>query len=223
MAHGIGGRPYPRVEPDVRLYRSLQQDPPYVFFPSEKKQGYFPYSRVPRFIDSSWHYPIMRKIRMAQEGEALYQLLPEANPDDYPWENMEDDLVGIRNQDPTVGCVERWRWEEYCYEKLQARSHRYHGKDQHCYVCKKRESYYQRLYCCIICDDVYMCRQHSIFPACIPVMTPICCLHSRWTRGIGSWNPRGGYPYIPELHRKPLKEKELWMDARHHHDDEDGP
>eukprot|EP00971_Amphidinium_carterae_P211593 4198466-Amphidinium_carterae.1 len=104
MAHGIGGRPYPRVEPDVRLYRSLNQTPPWVFFPSEKKQGYFPYACVRRFIDS-W-YPIMKTIRMAQEREALYELLPDTNPDHYPWEDVEDDLVGITNRDPTHGCVE---------------------------------------------------------------------------------------------------------------------
>eukprot|EP00971_Amphidinium_carterae_P011962 235990-Amphidinium_carterae.1 len=208
MAHGIGGRPYPRVEPNVRLYRSLNQDPPWAFFPSEKKQGYFPYSCVRRFIDSSWWYPIMKKIRMAQEREALYELLPETNPDEYPWEDIEDHLVGIENRDPRTGPVERWRWEQYWYDKLQARSFRRsleYGPLPVCYVCRKTGTWSASLSRCIICDDVFMCREHSIFPACLPVRTPICCLHSRWTRGVGSWNPRGGYPYIPELHRKPLK------------------
>eukprot|EP00971_Amphidinium_carterae_P284775 5653733-Amphidinium_carterae.1 len=215
MAHGVGTRPYPRVEPDERLYRSLVQDPPWVFFPSEKKRGYFPFSCVRRFIDSSWWYPIMKLIRITQEREALFELLPEANPDHYPWEDVEADLVGIENRDPTIGCVERWRWEEYCYEKLQDRSHRSCRRQvprPQCYVCGggpgdyDRRYHDDRLYCCIICDDVWMCRTHAIFPACLPVRTPICCLHSRWTRGIGSWNPRGGYPHIPELHRRPLKQ-----------------
>eukprot|EP00971_Amphidinium_carterae_P077737 1537073-Amphidinium_carterae.2 len=225
MAHGVGTRPYPRVEPNVRLYRSLAQDPQWVFYPSEKKQGYFPYSCVRRFIDASYRYPIMKTIRMTQEREALYELLPEANPDEYPWEDMEDDLVGLTNLDPTVGMVPRWRWEEYCYENLQARSHRsrgHHDPVRKCYVCKFTE-HRSRLYGCIICDDVFMCREHAVFPACLPVRTPICCKHSRWTRGVGSWNPPGGYPYIPELHRGPVKEPELWLDAKLSHDDEEGP
>eukprot|EP00971_Amphidinium_carterae_P162625 3223881-Amphidinium_carterae.1 len=50
----------------------------------------------------------MKLIRITQEREALYELLPEANPDHFPWENMEDDLVGIENRDPAHGVVERW-------------------------------------------------------------------------------------------------------------------
>eukprot|EP00971_Amphidinium_carterae_P332585 6466807-Amphidinium_carterae.2 len=170
----------------------------------------------------------MKLIRITQEREALYELLPETNPDHYPWGDQEEDQVRFppTNRDPAYGIVARWRWEEYCYENLQARSHRNYRRlvpRPKCYVCNSDPVRDERLYCCIICDDVWMCRTHAIFPACLPVRTPICCLHSRWTRGIGSWNPRGGYPYIPALHRRPLKEPELWVDARLPHDDEDGP
>eukprot|EP00971_Amphidinium_carterae_P279457 5547601-Amphidinium_carterae.1 len=89
----------------------------------------------------------MKLIRITQEREALFELLPEENPDRFPWEDMEDDLVGIENRDPTLGVVERWRWEEYCYDKLQARSHRSHGfygPVPKCYVCEKRMDHFQR-------------------------------------------------------------------------------
>eukprot|EP00971_Amphidinium_carterae_P274388 5445156-Amphidinium_carterae.1 len=144
MAHGIGTRPYPRVEPDVRLYRTLTQDPPWVFFPSEKKQGYFPYSCVRRFIDSSRYYPIMKLIRITQER---YELLPEKNPDHYPWPELEEDHVRFppTNRDPHDGVVARWRWEEFCYENLQARSHRTYSHLRprpQCYVCQGEEEEY---------------------------------------------------------------------------------
>eukprot|EP00971_Amphidinium_carterae_P335146 6470833-Amphidinium_carterae.1 len=215
-AHGTGGRPYPRIGPQDVPSPYLEEYPPVIHFPSEKGKGYFPYSCVPRFCDvgipGSWYTPALKEIRIAQERKALYELLPEEEqPDNYPWEYMEDNLKGLWNQDPTTGPVERWRWEEYCYEKLQSRC--YNGRPRYdrprnsprdplrpeCYVCKKPPTPQQYgLYRCIICDDVYMCRKHAIFPACIPVRTPICCAHSRWTRGVGSWNPPGGYPYIKE-------------------------
>eukprot|EP00971_Amphidinium_carterae_P349443 6491020-Amphidinium_carterae.2 len=97
------------VRPTELLSPSLARDPPLVFFPSEKGQGYFPFSCVPRFIDVStvsWRYPIMKEIRMAQERKALYEILPEELPDDYPWSDWEDDIKGTTNEDPTIGAVE---------------------------------------------------------------------------------------------------------------------
>eukprot|EP00971_Amphidinium_carterae_P265640 5270045-Amphidinium_carterae.1 len=82
----------------------------------------------------------MKTIRMAQEREALFELLPETNPDNYPWEDIEEHLVGTENRDPRSGPVERWRWEQYHYDQLQARCFRRelsYGPIAKCYVCKK--------------------------------------------------------------------------------------
>eukprot|EP00971_Amphidinium_carterae_P129816 2571233-Amphidinium_carterae.3 len=112
------------------------------------------------------------------------------------------------NECPHSGMVERWRWEEYCAEELQAR------------VCRKTEQDgITTLARCLICLDVYMCRRHSIFLACIPLNVPICCLHSRWTRAPFSWNPRGGYPLIQDTRRQ-VPVPEVWHNAKHPHDDE---
>eukprot|EP00971_Amphidinium_carterae_P032061 631414-Amphidinium_carterae.2 len=64
---------------------------------------------------------------------------------------------------------------------------------------------------CLICEDVYMCAEHSIHAKCLESFARICCRHSRYTPGRGSWNPKGGYPKLEGLPNIPKQER--WQDV----------
>eukprot|EP00971_Amphidinium_carterae_P305444 6069820-Amphidinium_carterae.1 len=81
-----------------------------------------------------------------------------------------------------------------------------------CYVCKKGPDALVQLTKCAACNNVFTCREHRIFLDCIPTGNgiAICCRHTRYTPGVGSWNPVGGYP--PLFETSEVKEEEEWLE-----------
>eukprot|EP00971_Amphidinium_carterae_P163283 3237305-Amphidinium_carterae.2 len=81
-----------------------------------------------------------------------------------------------------------------------------------CYVCKKGPDTRVQIIKWAACNNVFMCREHRIFLDCIPTGNgiAICCRHTRYTPGLGSWNPVGGYPPLFEVSE--VKEQERWKE-----------
>eukprot|EP00971_Amphidinium_carterae_P096203 1903732-Amphidinium_carterae.1 len=101
---------------------------------------------------------------------------------------------------------------EQCYGTFRtSRECRYY-----CYVCKKGPEATVTLNRCAACNNVFMCREHRIFLDCIRGSIPtghgisICCRHTRYTAGVNSWNPKGGYPPLYETSE--VKEEEEWLE-----------
>eukprot|EP00971_Amphidinium_carterae_P301048 5981689-Amphidinium_carterae.1 len=113
-----------------------------------------------------------------------------------------------------------WNWDFYCCMQQEYRCltlpsenkmHRYY-----CYVCEKpgtkpRHPDEAEMFKCLICEDIYMCRTHSIFLMSLGSSARVCCRHSRYTPGHGSWNPEGGYP--PLVDKPHIAKQERWQDV----------
>eukprot|EP00971_Amphidinium_carterae_P070066 1386463-Amphidinium_carterae.1 len=109
-------------------------------------------------------------------------------------------------------------WYNYCMRQTLLRNYEENDyKHYFCYVCKKTDSPDKRppkekrlLTRCLICFDVWMCREHIITLNCLDSPMGICCRHTRYTPGWGSWNPTGGYPELTEFPIIPKAER--WQD-----------
>eukprot|EP00971_Amphidinium_carterae_P061896 1225881-Amphidinium_carterae.4 len=97
---------------------------------------------------------------------------------------------------------------KYCYDDPTPCQ----GLKHYCYVCKKGPDARVQLNRCAACSNVFMCKEHRIFLDCIPTGhgLSICCRHTRYTAGILSWNPIGGYPQLNENFE--VKDEELWVE-----------
>eukprot|EP00971_Amphidinium_carterae_P242589 4816654-Amphidinium_carterae.1 len=155
------------------------------------------------------------------ERRALFETLDLSNPDDYPWPgNAVRGDPDHENEDPTQGPMSWWNWDFYCCVQTEYRFLTVPPEDRmhyyHCYVCNKpgtRPNHPDNaeLFKCLICEDVYMCKEHSIFLQCLESATRICCRHNRYTPRHGSWNPVGGYPPLAD---KPfIAKQERWQDT----------
>eukprot|EP00971_Amphidinium_carterae_P174467 3458586-Amphidinium_carterae.3 len=139
-------------------------------------------------------YPWIRQVTIT--GEVLGARGPEATPEHENLFYWTSPFAKDRRE------VERYRADNRCrYEG----SSRPPGSRTWCYVCQvghPRNSTRStpQLARCQFCVDVYMCFNHCIWLACMgPRSTDvICCRHSRFTPGIQSWNPEGGYPVLEE-------------------------
>eukprot|EP00971_Amphidinium_carterae_P011261 221550-Amphidinium_carterae.1 len=82
----------------------------------------------------------------------------------------------------------------------------------YCYVCKRGQDAAVQLNKCAACNNVFLCREHRIFLDCFPTGhgLSICCRHTRYTPGVLSWNPVGGYPQLCETSE--VKEEEEWLE-----------
>eukprot|EP00971_Amphidinium_carterae_P178686 3544644-Amphidinium_carterae.1 len=137
---------------------------------------------------------------MEAERKALYEFLNYPNPDEYPWPGNKAFIdPHCTNDDPEKGPMSCDLWYNYCMRQTLLRN--YEEKDfKHyfCYVCKKTDSPDKRppkgnrlLTRCLICFDVWMCREHII---------TLNCLDS----------PMGGFPELTEFPIIPKAER--WQD-----------
>eukprot|EP00971_Amphidinium_carterae_P262259 5201870-Amphidinium_carterae.1 len=186
-----------------------------------KEKGRYPFSKVQRMPDIVPGDGRSNKERDRMERRALFETLDLSNPDDYPWPGsaVRDD-PDHENEDPTQGPMSWWNWDFYCcvqteYRCLQLppedKMHRYY-----CYVCEKPGTRPEHpdsaeLFKCLICEDVYMCKEHSIFLKSLGSSARVCCRHNRYTPGHGSWNPVGGYP--PLMDKPHIAKQERWQDV----------
>eukprot|EP00971_Amphidinium_carterae_P038661 760115-Amphidinium_carterae.2 len=172
-------------------------------------------------VEIHWKAIASKEIRRWQERKAFFERTKLPNPDAYPWHedcaNMED----LRDMAPfEIGNVcSRARWQlgtrgwlrDYCYQEYTTTQA---GLRYWCYVCLKGGGRDVPLARCAACDNVFMCMEHRIFPDCMHNFydnrITICCRHSRYTPGLGSWNPMGGYP--PLKHTSEVKKQEDWRE-----------
>eukprot|EP00971_Amphidinium_carterae_P008580 169187-Amphidinium_carterae.1 len=201
MAEHTG--PYALSDPEceglVRLYPSSRPRPPMGMqkpYPwmenmhpitSEStcpaEQGCYPFSVVKRLPDVIPGNEESHKQRMEMERKALYELLKSPNPDEYPWRGAPEFIDPYcRNNDPEKGPMNCDVWYSYCMRQTLLRnSEEYDCLNYFCYVCKKTDSVKTRppkgpraLSRCLICYDVWMCREHSIKLACLDSPMGIC-------------------------------------------------
>eukprot|EP00971_Amphidinium_carterae_P281143 5582199-Amphidinium_carterae.3 len=199
------GRPYPALEEHIVVYRS------------EIGNGSYPLSSIPVFSDvtgdpngfpkdKTWLQT--REIRRFQERKAFFEETGYRNPDVIP--RRREDEFRDRPEPPwyTYGFRCYHDLMKICYDDpTPSRSLRHW-----CYVCKKGPEATVQLNRCAACNNVYMCQEHRIFLDCIPTGhgLSICCRHTRYTPGILSWNPVGGYPPLNEISE--VKEQEEWLE-----------
>eukprot|EP00971_Amphidinium_carterae_P135515 2684966-Amphidinium_carterae.1 len=163
----IGGRPYPQLVKDQVVYRS------------EKGNGTYPLSIVPRFSDVTDRKPgrirdddwlRTREIRRAEERKALFEQTTFLRPDSYKWGDEGEKLSYQPGIDITLTPCPRWQWHVTCMHKMREAC--YPGPeglppDVRCYVCNKGPDQLVELARCLACNNVYMCNEHRIFPDCI--------------------------------------------------------
>eukprot|EP00971_Amphidinium_carterae_P336227 6472471-Amphidinium_carterae.1 len=215
-----GPRPHRLRSWRNRLYPELNEPPePTVIYKHE--EGRYPFSCVQKLPDVD---PTRRgsiEERRIAERKAIFEVIGDTNwrtpidpgfsmcnPDDYPWENVEDELFEeVSNLDPRKGPVTRDVWyrhwnhqvDLYC-DRPATQATRRAGLFR-CYVCKKQHWTIRdgvELRRCLICKNVFMCPRHWIRPACLidTEIAVVCCRHTRLTPGPGSWNPVGYYPIL---------------------------
>eukprot|EP00971_Amphidinium_carterae_P349127 6490860-Amphidinium_carterae.2 len=149
---------------------------------------------------------------------ALYETIDLANPDDCPWPGApEKEDQFCENEDPTKGPMNRWNWDFYCSEQAELRSFTMPPEEKmkyyFCYICRKRGKKVRNpdwlidMFKCLICEDVYMCAEHSIQVRSLESVARICCRHTRYTPSRGSWNPKGGYPKLNGVPSIPKQER----------------
>eukprot|EP00971_Amphidinium_carterae_P061747 1222815-Amphidinium_carterae.1 len=189
-------RPYPYVKEygkvdrdDVQFYGRIYA----------KEKGRYPFSKVQRLPDVIPGDSRTSQERDRMERRALFETVSLSNPDDYPWpgEAVRDD-PDDENEDPTRGPMSWWNWDFFCCVQTEYRTRPKHPDAA-------------ELFKCLICEDVYMCREHSIFLQCLDSGARICCRHSRYTPRHGSWNPMGGYPPLSD--RPHIAKQERWQDV----------
>eukprot|EP00971_Amphidinium_carterae_P147778 2929212-Amphidinium_carterae.1 len=86
-----------------------------------------------------------------------------------------------------------WNWDFYCSEQAEIRSFTMPPEEKmkhyFCYICKKKGKKVRNpewvidMFKCLICEDVYMCNEHSIYAKSLESFARICCRHSRYTPG----------------------------------------
>eukprot|EP00971_Amphidinium_carterae_P315006 6261845-Amphidinium_carterae.2 len=103
------------------------------------------------------------------ERKALYELLKTPNPDEYPWPGAPEEIDPYcRNSNPEKGPMNWDLWYNYCMRQTQLRDlEEYNIENYFCYVCKKTDPLVKKspkglraLNRCLICYDVWMCREH---------------------------------------------------------------
>eukprot|EP00971_Amphidinium_carterae_P205460 4077488-Amphidinium_carterae.1 len=154
-----------------------------------------------------------------EERKALLEETQFLSPDAYKWGQQGEGLPyrdGINIEETPCS---RWQWHVDCYSKMQKACYTaqvWYSSDLRnwYYVCHKGPAHRVEVVRCLACDDVYMCREHRIFPDCIQSgnAIPICCRHSRYTPGLDCWNPVGGYPRLREVSY--VKKEETWQQER---------
>eukprot|EP00971_Amphidinium_carterae_P322301 6405827-Amphidinium_carterae.3 len=174
--------------------------------------------RYGSMMNMLWNFVINRNDKAIMEMASI-----SIHSDVYPWRqagesiNMTSDINLFYWANP----IPRPRWELESYREMNSfcypGSCRPSGARLWCYVCRKGHPQNPkcaktRLVKCTFCIDVYMCYEHRIFMACMgPRSTQaMCCRHSRFTPGLGSWNPEGGYPVLEES--SVLSFYEYWED-----------
>eukprot|EP00971_Amphidinium_carterae_P192138 3812170-Amphidinium_carterae.1 len=186
------GRPYPHLEEEKVVYHS------------EKNQGTYPSSSVPRFSDVTVSVGFSKEkealavhrealtskeIRRWEERRAFFEGTEHPDPDVYKWDRKYADMKDLRVTTPfsEKEICSLARWQMGCYAQLRDKCYAeylYIPEDLRywCYACRKRPSRDVTLAKCAACDNVYMCMDHRIFPDCLhnfyynPI--PICCRHS---------------------------------------------
>eukprot|EP00971_Amphidinium_carterae_P003849 76383-Amphidinium_carterae.1 len=152
-----------------------------------KESGRYPFSNVHRLPDIVPGDSRSIKERDRMERRALYETLDLPNPDDYPWpgSDVKDDPQW-ENEDPTKGPTNWWSWDFHCCVQAEFRCltvpEREKMKHYVCYICKKPGTWVTDpdqidMYKCLICDDVYMCKEHSIFLKSLDCAARVCCRH----------------------------------------------
>eukprot|EP00971_Amphidinium_carterae_P125857 2493336-Amphidinium_carterae.1 len=214
-------RPYPYVRGPGEVNRDDVQFYGRIYAKEKGEKGRYPFSRVQRMPDIIPGDSRSNKERDRMERRALFETIDLSNPDDYPWPGADvRDDPDHENEDPTQGPMSWSNWDFYCcvqteYRCLkvppEGRMHYYE-----CYICKKpgtrpKHPDDAEMFKCLICEDVYMCKDHSIFLQSLESGARICCRHSRYTPRHGSWNPVGGYP--PLTDRPFIAKQERWQDV----------
>eukprot|EP00971_Amphidinium_carterae_P129815 2571233-Amphidinium_carterae.2 len=207
---GILSRPYELT--DGYVYPHLAEG----IVVYQREEGRYPRSCVPRFVDVDAEDETSLKLRMWQERQALLQLTPLPNPDRYPLDEGEEVQGYTLRMLFWHGAVSKQtkKINANCYKE----THPEGVRRTSCYACRKghpdiRPRTWPRLSRCLICKNVYMCQDHRIFLACLGYgsTATICCRHSRFTPGISSWNPEGGYPVLQDA--SPMSTLELWEES----------
>eukprot|EP00971_Amphidinium_carterae_P318860 6338313-Amphidinium_carterae.1 len=109
------------------------------------------------------------------------------NPHIYPWREGAGAIhtPGDLNMFYWHGPISRQKWELECYRTVNAACYlenwRAPGSKLWCYACKKGH------------PDIT-----DLAEVGEGVTATIRCRHSRFTPGISSWNPEGGYPLLEE-------------------------
>eukprot|EP00971_Amphidinium_carterae_P304580 6052523-Amphidinium_carterae.2 len=230
------GHPYPHLEKEKVIYKSEPGRGSYPLsciprFSDVIKYEGFPETPTPPWVkpeDKPVHRPeVWRKayasklVRQCEERRAFFEWTKLPNPEVYPHPIECEDMNDLRDMTPfdIEKVCSRARWtmgttnllREYCYEQIKAPPE---GLHYWCYVCGKGPSIEVSLARCAACGNVFMCMKHRIFLACMRGRTDkpitICCRHSRYTPGLESWNPRGGYPQLVDA--GDVKLHETWRE-----------
>eukprot|EP00971_Amphidinium_carterae_P077736 1537073-Amphidinium_carterae.1 len=174
-------------------------------------------STIPRLVEAGEDDHEALTIRRKQERQALMEMAPRLNPYIYPWierVTITADVLGAHGPEATPEDDNLFYWvspfskDRREVERYRATNQfRYEGSSRPpgartwCYVCqvghpRNPTRTNPELAKCAFCIDVYMCFDHCIYLACMGPgsTTTICCRHSRFTPGLWSWNPVGGYP-----------------------------
>eukprot|EP00971_Amphidinium_carterae_P307134 6103931-Amphidinium_carterae.2 len=211
-----GPRPHRLRSWRRRLFPELDA-PPNVIYRDE--EGRYPFSRIQKFpiVDPASRESV--EARRIAERQAVFETLTRTtwktptdpgwsvhNPDDYPWDALENELDDCTNKDPHKGPVAKHNWERYWNHEVDRFCEQppneatVKAKRHRCYVCKKphwntRDGVELRR--CLLCRNVFTCPQHWIRLACMDTFyVVVCCRHTRFTPGPGSWNPVGYYPIL---------------------------
>eukprot|EP00971_Amphidinium_carterae_P038017 747509-Amphidinium_carterae.1 len=224
-----GPRHHEPLPGDRRPYPGLAESPPRIEYKNEA--GLYPLSCVQRLPDVD---PARRETiepRRVMERKALFETIitkswrtrespgrSMRSPDDYPWPQMEDELFDCTNNDPHNGPVSRDVWHVYWNRQTELFCDFPPPQEveeaglYRCYVCRAMPTRENQvtLKRCLICRDVYMCRDHWRRLACLDSFAVVCCRHSRFTPSSG-WNPYGGFPMLDGF-PKDVPKQERWQD-----------
>eukprot|EP00971_Amphidinium_carterae_P130896 2593112-Amphidinium_carterae.1 len=160
-SHGLerlypGPRPHRLRSWRNRLYPELFEPPePIVVYKHE--EGRYPFSCVQKLPDVDPNNRGSIEERRIAERKTVFEVIVDANwmtptnpgfsmcdPDDYPWEEVEDELFDVTNRDPRKGPVARDVWynfwtfqaDLYCDQPAAPVTRR--AGLYRCYVCKKQ-------------------------------------------------------------------------------------
>eukprot|EP00971_Amphidinium_carterae_P317645 6314279-Amphidinium_carterae.1 len=232
-----GPRPHRLRSWRNKLYPDLDAPAgPFVLYKHE--EGRYPFSCIQKFPDVDPARRESLEERRIAERKAVFETIVTTkwktptdpgyimcNPDDYPWEALEEELFYCKNRDPRKGPVARDRWHVYwnhqadLFCEAPANDTTRRAGRYRCYVCKQQHWSITRdgveLRRCLICRNVFMCPKHWIRLACMDTtFAVVCCRHTRFTPGTGSWNPTGYYPILEGMPTK-LHLQERWQDEDH--------